>query len=1042
MANKGDAITTTMDVDISGLKAGIQEANRQIRLANSAFKAAASEMDFVADSADGLQRKIEQLTAVHDAENKKLENLKLQYKAVSEEQGENSTAAQNLQIKINNQQATVNKAASNLAKYEQQLADVEAAGNETADATEDQRSAYEKLQDTISAQESELASLKTQYQSVALEQGENSDAARELAGQITSLSGDLQDNKSKLDSVKASANSFDVAMSGMADSTDEVGNSFDQLKSKIDSQESELSSLKSEYANVVMEQGKNSSSAKQLASQIDSLSGELKQNKSQMNELESAADSLDNSLDDTGGGFTILKGAVAEFAGNVLTSAAGAVKDFIGSLFELSEATEEYRSMLAKISGSAESFGYSVEFAEGKYEQFYGYLGDDQMATNAITNLMGMKVSTDTVSKAADAAIGVWSAYGDSIPIEGLTESINESSRVAQVTGNLADAINWAERSNRDWSAAMSGHSAAQAAFNKAIADGESQEDAYSAALAACSDTQERADLIAQTLNQTFGKSKKTYDEMQASTIEANHAQLGLKDTQAKLGQAIEPVNTAITNLKTQALDAISPVIETVAGKFGDFLNKLSESPGAMSAVVSVVAGLATAFTVLAGAMAIQAIINGVTKAMKALNVTLAANPIMLIVTVIAALVAAFITAYTTSETFRNAVNTAFTMIKNVVTTVVTAIVNFFTVTIPGAINTVISFFANLPTNIANFLTSALTFVATWVPQMASKALEMGSKFISNVVKFFTQLPERIGYFIGFALGKIVTWVPQMAAKALEMGSKFISNVVKFFTQLPGKIATFISNALNKVKTWVPQMASKALEAGSKFLTNVVNGIKNLPSRVWSFLSNVISRAGSFVSSFARKAVEAAKNFATSLINGIKSLPSKVASIGKDIVRGIWNGITGMGGWIKDKIGGFADGLVKGFKDAVGINSPSKVFAALSKWIPAGIGVGIEDNAKAALNPVKKLSKKMTDQVKALKDAIVPEDVKASLQASVNGLKSKVAGAARSVAGTVQQTKEIVFNQYLNSPKALSRLDIYRQTKSQLFSAKRRLANV
>lgn len=1042
MPNKGDDITTKFSVDISDLKAGIQEANRTIRLANSEFKAAASSMDDWGSSADGLSAKIKQLNTIHDAESKKLELLKLQYAAVVEEQGENSVAAQNLQIKINNQQATVNKAASNLSKYEQQLADVKITGNETADATEDQRSAYEKLQDTINAQESELASLKTQYQSVALEQGENSDAARDLASQITSLSGDLQDNKSKLEGVKASADSFDVAMSGMANSTNDVGNSFDQLKSKIDSQESELSSLKSEYANVVMEQGKNSSSAKQLAGQIDSLSTELQQNKSKMKEVESAANSLDNSLDDTGGGFTILKGAVAEFAGNVLTSAAGAVKDFIGSLFELSDATDEYRSMLAKISGSAESFGYSVEFAEGKYEQFYGYLGDDQMATNAITNLMGMKTSTDTVSAAADAAIAVWSAYGDSIPIESLTESINESAQVAQVTGSLADAINWASRSNQDWTAAMSGHSAAQKAFNRAIAEGESQEDAYSAALAACSDTQERADLIAQTLNQTFGQSKATYDEMQQSTIEANHAQLALKDTQARLGQTIEPVNTAITNLKTQALDAISPAIETVAGKFGDFINKLSESPGATSAVVSVVAGLATAFTVLAGAMSIQAIINGVTKAMAALNVTIAMNPIMLIVTAIAALVAALIAAYTTSETFRNAVNTAFTMIKNVIATVVTAIVNFFTVTIPGAINTVISFFANLPTNIANFLTSALTFVATWVPQMAGKALEMGSKFISNVVTFFTQLPERIGYFIGFALGKIVTWVPRMVSKALEMGSKFISNVVKFFTQLPGKIATFISNALNKVKTWVPQMASKALEAGSKFLTNVVNGIKSLPSRVWSFLSNVISRAGSFVSSFGRKAIEAAKNFATSLINGIKSLPSKVASIGKDIVRGIWNGITGMGGWIKDKIGGFAGGLVKGFKDAVGIHSPSKVFAALSKFIPAGIGVGIEDNAKAALNPVKKLSKKMIEQAEVLKNAIMPEDVKASLSASVSGLKSKVSRAAHNVAGTVQQTKEIIFNQYNNSPKALSRLDLYRQTKSQLFAAKRRLANV
>lgn len=68
MAEKGEPITTKMDVDISGLKAGFQEAKREIRMANSEFKAAASEMDFVGSSADGLQKKIAQLTAVQDGE--------------------------------------------------------------------------------------------------------------------------------------------------------------------------------------------------------------------------------------------------------------------------------------------------------------------------------------------------------------------------------------------------------------------------------------------------------------------------------------------------------------------------------------------------------------------------------------------------------------------------------------------------------------------------------------------------------------------------------------------------------------------------------------------------------------------------------------------------------------------------------------------------------------------------------------------------------------------------------------------------------------
>lgn len=139
------------------------------------------------------------------------------------------------------------------------------------------------------------------------------------------------------------------------------------------------------------------------------------------NEIEEVGDAAEKS----GDGFTIMGGALADLVSSAIQSAISAIGDLVGALFELSEATEEYRTMQSKLAGSADNFGYSVEFANSKYQEFYKYLGDDQMATNAITNLMGLGTSTENVSSLAEAAISVWSAYGDSIPIESLTESIN-----------------------------------------------------------------------------------------------------------------------------------------------------------------------------------------------------------------------------------------------------------------------------------------------------------------------------------------------------------------------------------------------------------------------------------------------------------------------------------------------------------------------------------------------------------------------------------------------------------------------------------------
>ena len=121
---KNNETTTKFKVDISELKKGIQDAQRQIRLANSEFKAATAGMDNWGKSADGLSAKINQLNSVLTAEKAKLENLEKQYALVAKEQGENSKGAEELLIKINEQRAAIGRTESSLSKYEQQLDDV------------------------------------------------------------------------------------------------------------------------------------------------------------------------------------------------------------------------------------------------------------------------------------------------------------------------------------------------------------------------------------------------------------------------------------------------------------------------------------------------------------------------------------------------------------------------------------------------------------------------------------------------------------------------------------------------------------------------------------------------------------------------------------------------------------------------------------------------------------------------------------------------------------------------------------------------------
>lgn len=743
--------------------------------------------------------------------------------------------------------------------------------------------------------------------------GEESNEVYNLTNRLLRAKNEFQGIQNDLTQTAQRMDNLSAATRETGDSAEQQASAYQKLQQRISSQRSELDQLKTQYAEVVLAQGKNSTEAKRLAGEIDSLSSSLAKDEKALNDVSSAADDLDNSLQDSGDGFTIMKGAMADLVADGIQSLVGGVGDAISSLFDLIDATDEYRSMLAKISGSAESFGYSVEFAESKYEQFYGYLGDDQMATNAITNLMGMKVSTDTVSDAANAAIAVWSAYGDSIPIEGLTESINESAQVAQVTGSLADAINWASRSNKDWTAAMSGHGAAQAAFNKAIAEGESQEDAFSAALAACSSTQERADLIAQTLNGTYGESKKVYDEMQGATIEANHAQLGLKDTQAGLAEAVQPVQTAFTNLKTQALDLISPAIEAVATPFADLLNWLSETPGAMQAVVGVVAGLAGAFTVLAGALAIQGIISGVSKAIAVLNGTLLANPIVLIISLIAGLVAAFVTLWNTSESFRNFWIGLWETIKSAASGVWEGIKSAAD-TVISALQTGWQAFSGFFVGLWNGLTTTVSTVWETIKNVVSLGIQTIGLIISAAVQIIT-IPFQ---FIWENCKGIITaaW-----------------NVIK----------SVVSSAINVVKSVI----STGFNAVRSVITTVMNAVKSVISTIWNAIKSVVTTVVNTVKSVVTTAWNAIKSVTSSVFNAVKGVASSVWNGIKSTISGVVNGVKSTVSGVWNSIKSTTSSVFNGIK-----STATSVWNAIKSAISKPINAA-KDAVKGAIDKMK-----------------------------------------------------------------------------------------
>ena len=218
--------TTKFKVDISELKKGMQEAQRQIRLANSEFKAATSGMDKWSDSADGVSAKMKQLGSVLDAEKKKLASLEAQYDLVAKEQGETSKGAQELLIKINNQKAAIGQTEASLSKYGQKLSQIKAEQTKAA-------SAFDKLGKEIEKQENDLSSLKKAYANAVLEFGDTSKEAKDLGKQIDTLSRELSKNKKSMSDAQKGADDLDRSLEDTRDAARDTEEGFSVMKVAI-----------------------------------------------------------------------------------------------------------------------------------------------------------------------------------------------------------------------------------------------------------------------------------------------------------------------------------------------------------------------------------------------------------------------------------------------------------------------------------------------------------------------------------------------------------------------------------------------------------------------------------------------------------------------------------------------------------------------------------------------------------------------------------------------------------------------------------------
>lgn len=650
---------------------------------------------------------------------------------------------------------------------------------------------------------------------------------------------------------------------------------FGQLSGTISQQEGELEGLKRSYTNVVLEQGSESDAAKELAGQITALSKELEGNRATLREASDAADQLTRSTDEVTqaaeeaeGGWTMMKGVLADLVSNGIQAGIGKFHDLASAVWELPEATREYRTAMAKLDTAFSKANFSADVAAGTYRTLYRVVGDTDQATEAANLIANMAKNQKELQQWTTILTGVFGTYGDSLPVESLAETAAETAKTGTVTGSLADALNWSSEAATMFAGYM----------NK---DVKTAEDAFNVALSQCSNEQERQALITETLTKLYGGAAEQYQETAGDILDANDATARLAEVQSQMGEAMEPANTAWQNLKTTLMESFLPIaIERVQGLAG----QIDALAGALSGVIGWCQEHQTLLTVIGIGLGVLA------TAILAYNISLHATAIATAVATAATGAFAAVVAALTSPFF---------WIGAAIAAVVLVIKNWGTVS--GWLSSVLEFLGGVFQGIGNTIQSVASGIWGTIQNVFTS---IGNTFQTAVNAVATTLQGVFDTIHTVTLNALdgirgfldSTWYAWQSFQATLAG---LWNSIK---ETAAAVWNGIKDTLLGVWNGIRSGVTNGVNAVKNTVSAIWNGIKTVTSTVWNGIKSCVTGVVGGIKNGVSTGINAVKNTVSSIWHGIQSVTSTVWN-------GIKSGVVGVVTGVKTTVGNLFNGL-------------------------------------------------------------------------------------------------------------------------------------
>ena len=405
---------------------------------------------------------------------------------------------------------------------------------------------------------------------------------------------------------------------------------------------------------------------------------------------------------------------------------------------------------------------------------------------------------------------------------------------------------------------------------------------------------------------------------------------------------------------------------------------------------------------------------------------------------------------------------TVFTAIRDFFTTIFTAIYNFFSTifnAIYNVVSTVFQAIYNVITTVWNAIYTTLEPLITafgylfqtifeaiqiivgrvmdWISEKISAIWNAIVAFLTPILEGIRTTFETIWNAISTTISTVLTTIQDVVTTIWNAVSGFISSVLSAIWNVVSSIWNSISGTISSVMNAIFSVVSSIWNQISSAVSNVLNAIRSVVSNIWNSIKSTISNVMQSISFTVSSIWDNIRSAVSDKISGIKStiqngfdaavgyikgLASDAWNWGRDIIQGIIDGIQSAIGWLSDCVTDVADTI----RDFLHFSVPDKgPLTDYESWMPdfmKGLASGIDKSKKYVEKAVGGVAKAM--------QLTMDSDLNYSLHGISGAMLSGSSGGTVNNYYNTDNRKTV--NQTNQSPKALSRLEIYRLTRNAL----------